>query len=131
MGYNPLVIGPSPNVLEKTIALIGTHVEDIIGVEVRPPPTDPGLFQDEFRADMQKYFPHLPLEMTNFYGYPKAGLFVEALQRTWCDLTRKSLLHAITTILHGHLHIFDYAPETYHKHVVEASATVVHSGYTN
>jgi branched-chain amino acid transport system substrate-binding protein len=47
---------------------------------------------------MQKYVPHLPLDMTNLYGYQKAALFVEALQRTGRDLTRESLLQAITTI---------------------------------
>ena len=36
--------------------------------------------------------------MTNLYGYQKAALFVEALQRTGRDLTRESLLQAITTI---------------------------------
>jgi branched-chain amino acid transport system substrate-binding protein len=47
---------------------------------------------------MQKYFPNLALDMTNLYGYQKAALFVEALQRTGRDLTRESLLQAITTI---------------------------------
>ena len=98
MGYKPLFIGPSPIVLEKTIELGGKHVEDVIGVEVWPPPTDPGPFLDQYRADMQKYAPHLPLDMTNLYGYQKAALFVEALQRTGRDLTRESLLQAITTI---------------------------------
>ena len=98
MGYNPLFIGPSPIVLDKTIELGGKHVEDVIGVEVWPPPTDPGPFLDQYRADMQKYAPHLPLDMTNLYGYQKAALFVEALQRTGRDLTRESLLQAITTI---------------------------------
>jgi hypothetical protein len=36
--------------------------------------------------------------MTNLYGYQKAALFVEALQRTGRELTRESLLQAITTI---------------------------------
>jgi branched-chain amino acid transport system substrate-binding protein len=98
MGYTPLFIGPSPIVLDKTIELGGKHVEDVIGVEVWPPPTDPGPFLDQYRADMQKYAPHLPLDMTNLYGYQKAALFVEALQRTGRDLTRESLLQAITTI---------------------------------
>jgi len=47
---------------------------------------------------MQKYFPNLVIDMTNLYGYQKAALFVEALQRTGRDLTRESLLQAITTI---------------------------------
>jgi branched-chain amino acid transport system substrate-binding protein len=98
MGYNPLFVGPSPIVLDKTIELGGKHVEDVIGVEVWPPPTDPGPFLDQYRADMQKYAPHLPLDMTNLYGYQKAALFVEALQRAGRDLTRESLLQAITTI---------------------------------
>src|SRR5215475_3298967 len=98
MGYNPLFIGPSPIVLDKTIELGGKHVEAVIGVEVWPPPTDPGPFLDQYRADMQKYSPNLPLDMTNLYGYQKAALFVEALQRTGRDLTRDSLLQAITTI---------------------------------
>ena len=98
MGYHPLFIGPSPIVLDKTIELGGKHVEEVIGVEVWPPPTDPGPFLDQYRADMQKYAPHLPLDMTNLYGYQKAALFVEALQRTGRDLTRESLLQAITTI---------------------------------
>jgi branched-chain amino acid transport system substrate-binding protein len=98
IGYNPLFIGPSPIVLDKTIELGGKHVEEVIGVEVWPPPTDPGPFLDQYRADMQKYFPNLALDMTNLYGYQKAALFVEALQRTGRDLTRESLLQAITTI---------------------------------
>jgi branched-chain amino acid transport system substrate-binding protein len=98
IGYNPLFIGPSPIVLDKTIELGGKHVEEVIGVEVWPPPTDPGPFLDQYRADMQKYSPNLPLDMTNLYGYQKAALFVEALQRTGRDLTRESLLQAITTI---------------------------------
>ena len=92
IGYNPLFIGPSPIVLDKTIELGGKHVEGIIGVEVYPLPTDPGPFLDQYRADMQKYFPNLPLDTTNLYGYQKAALFVEALQRTGRDLTRDSLL---------------------------------------
>jgi branched-chain amino acid transport system substrate-binding protein len=98
IGYYPLFIGPSPIVLDKTIELGGKHVEEVIGVEVWPPPTDPGPFLDQYRADMQKYSPNLPLDMTNLYGYQKAALFVEALQRTGRDLTRESLLQAITTI---------------------------------
>ena len=98
IGYNPLFIGPSPIVLEKTIELGGKHVEGMIGVEVYPLPTEPGPFLDQYRADMQKYFPNLALDTTNLYGYQKAALFVEALQRTGRDLTRESLLQAITTI---------------------------------
>jgi branched-chain amino acid transport system substrate-binding protein len=98
LGYNPLFIGPSPVVLEKTIELGGKHVEDLIGVEVWPAPTDPGPTLDQYRADMQTYFPHLPIDMTNLYGYQKAALFVEALQCTGRNLTRETLLQAITTI---------------------------------
>jgi branched-chain amino acid transport system substrate-binding protein len=98
IGYEPLFIGPSPIVLDKTIELGGKHVEGVVGVEVYPLPTDPGPFMDQYRADMQKYFPNLALDTTNLYGYQKATLFVEALQRTGRDLTRESLLKAITTI---------------------------------
>jgi branched-chain amino acid transport system substrate-binding protein len=98
IGYNPLFIGPSPIVLDKTIELGGKHVEGVIGVEVWPLPTDPGPFLDQYRADMHTYFPNLALDTTNLYGYQKAALFVEALQRTGRDLTRESLLQAITTI---------------------------------
>lgn len=98
IGYEPLFIGPSPIVLDKTIELGGKHVEGVIGVEVYPLPTDPGPFMDQYRADMQKYFPNLALDTTNLYGYQKAALFVEALQRVGRDLTRESLLKAITTI---------------------------------
>lgn len=98
IGYEPLFIGPSPIVLDKTIELGGKHVEGVIGVEVYPLPTDPGPFMDQYRADMQKYAPNLALDTTNLYGYQKAALFVEALQRVGPDLTRESLLKAITTI---------------------------------
>jgi branched-chain amino acid transport system substrate-binding protein len=98
IGYNPLFIGPSPIVVEKTIELGGKHVEGMIGVEVYPLPTDPGPFLDQYRADMQKYFPNLALDTTNLYGYQKAALFVEALQRSGRDLTRESLLKAIESI---------------------------------
>ncbi len=98
VGYNPLFIGPSPIVVEKTIELGGKHVEGMIGVEVYPLPTDPGPFLDQYRADMQKYFPNLALDTTNLYGYQKAALFVEALQRAGRDLTRESLLKAIESI---------------------------------
>src|ERR671924_59597 len=98
IGYYPLFIGVSAIVLDKTIELGGQHVEGVIGVEVYPDPNDPGPFLDQYRADMKKYFPNLPLDMTNLYGYQKAALFVEALQRTGRDLTRESLLQAITTI---------------------------------
>jgi branched-chain amino acid transport system substrate-binding protein len=98
IGYEPLFIGPSPIVLDKTIELGGKHVEGVIGVEVYPLPTDPGPFMEQYRADMHQYFPNLALDTTNLYGYQKAALFVEALQRVGRDLTRESLLQAITTI---------------------------------
>ena len=98
IGYHPLFIGPSPIVLDKTIELGGKHVEGIMGVEVYPLPTEPGPFLDLYRADMKKYFPNLPLDTTNLYGYQKAALFVEAMQRTGRNLTRESLLKAIESI---------------------------------
>jgi branched-chain amino acid transport system substrate-binding protein len=98
IGYHPLFIGPSPIVLDKTIELGGKHVEGVIGVEVYPLPTDAGPFLDLYRADMKKHFPNLALDTTNLYGYQKAALFVEALQRTGRNLTRDSLLKAIESI---------------------------------
>jgi hypothetical protein len=47
---------------------------------------------------MKKYFPNLALDTTNLYGYQKAALFVEALQRTGRNLTRDSLLKSIESI---------------------------------
>src|SRR5438093_568340 len=88
IGYKPLFIGPSPIVLAKTIELGGKHVEGLVGVEVYPLPTDPGPFLDQYRADMAKYAPSLPIDTTNLYGYQKAALFDEALQRTGRSLTR-------------------------------------------
>src|SRR5262245_41962626 len=70
----------------------------MMGVEVYPLPTDPGPFLDLYRSDMKKYFPNLALDTTNLYGYQKAALFVEALQRTGRNLTRDSLLKAIEAI---------------------------------
>jgi branched-chain amino acid transport system substrate-binding protein len=98
IGYYPQFIGPSPIVVEKTIELGGKHVEGMIGVEAYPLPTDPGPFLDRYRADMKKYFPILALDTTNLYGYQKAALFVEALQRTGRNLTRDSLLKSIESI---------------------------------
>jgi ABC-type branched-subunit amino acid transport system substrate-binding protein len=98
IGYSPVFIGVSAIVLDKTIELGGKHVEGIIGVQVYPDPNDPGPFMDQYRADMKKYFPNLALDTTNLYGYQKAALFVEALQRTGSNLTRDALLQAITTI---------------------------------
>lgn len=98
IGYEPLFIGVSAIVLDKTIELGGKHVEGVVGVEVYPLPTDPGPFLDQYRADMKQYFPNLALDTTNLYGYQKAVLFVEALQRVGRDLTRESLLKAIESI---------------------------------
>jgi branched-chain amino acid transport system substrate-binding protein len=98
IGYHPLFIGPSPIVVDKTIELGGKHVEGVMGVEVYPLPTDAGPFLDLYRADMKKYSPNLALDTTNLYGYQKAALFVEALQRTGQNLTRDSLLNAIESI---------------------------------
>jgi branched-chain amino acid transport system substrate-binding protein len=98
IGYKPLFIGPSPIVLAKTIELGGKHVEGLMGVEVYPLPTDAGAFLDQYRADMAKHFPSLPIDTTNLYGYQKAALFVEALQRAGKNLTRDSALKAIETI---------------------------------
>jgi len=98
IGYNPLFIGVSAIVLDKTIELGGKHVEGVMGVEVYPLPTDPGSFLDLYRADMKKYFPNLALDTTNLYGYQKATLFVEAMQRAGKNLTRDSLLKAIESI---------------------------------
>jgi ABC-type branched-subunit amino acid transport system substrate-binding protein len=98
IGYHPLFIGPSPIVVDKTIELGGKHVEGMMGVEVYPLPTEPGAFLDLYRADMKKYFPNLALDTTNLYGYQKAALFVEALQRAGRDLTRASLLKGIESI---------------------------------
>jgi ABC-type branched-subunit amino acid transport system substrate-binding protein len=98
IGYYPLFIGPSPIVVEKTIELGGKHVEGVVGVEAYPLPTDPGPFLDLYRADMKKHFPTLALDTTNLYGYQKAALFVEALQRTGRTLTRDSLLKSIESI---------------------------------
>lgn len=98
IGYSPIFIGVSAIVLDKTIELGGKHVEGMIGVEVYPDPNDPGPFLDQYRADMKKYFPNLALDTTNLYGYQKAALFVEALQRTGRNLTHDTLLQAITTI---------------------------------
>jgi branched-chain amino acid transport system substrate-binding protein len=98
IGYNPLFIGPSPIVLAKTIELGGKHVEGLVGVEVYPLPTDPGPFLDQYRADMAKYAPSLPIDTTNLYGYQKAALFVEAMRRAGRDLTRESVLKAIESI---------------------------------
>jgi branched-chain amino acid transport system substrate-binding protein len=98
IGYDPLFIGPSPIVVDKTIELGGKHVEGMVGVEVYPLPTEPGPFLDRYRADMKKYFPNLALDTTNLYGYQKAALFVEGLQRAGRDLTRQSLLKAIASI---------------------------------
>jgi hypothetical protein len=47
---------------------------------------------------MKKHFPTLALDTTNLYGYQKAALFVEALQRTGRTLTRDSLLKSIESI---------------------------------
>jgi branched-chain amino acid transport system substrate-binding protein len=98
IGYHPLFIGPSPIVVDKTIELGGKHVEGMMGVEVYPLPTEPGQFLDTYRADMKKYFPALALDTTNLYGYQKAALFVEALQRAGRNLTRDSLLKSIESI---------------------------------
>lgn len=98
IGYNPLFIGPSPIVLAKTIELGGKHVEGLMGVEVYPLPTDPGAFLDQYRADMAKYAPGLPIDTTNLYGYQKAALFAEAMRRAGRDLTRESVLKAIESI---------------------------------
>jgi branched-chain amino acid transport system substrate-binding protein len=98
IGYYPLFIGPSPIVVDKTIELGGKHVDGMMGVEVYPLPTEPGPFLDLYRADMKKYFPNLALDTTNLYGYQKAALFVEALQRTGRNLTRESVLKAIESI---------------------------------
>jgi branched-chain amino acid transport system substrate-binding protein len=98
IGYKPLFIGPAPIVVDKTIELGGKHVEGLMGVEVYPLPTDPGVFLDLYRADMKKHFPNLALDTTNLYGYQKAALFVEALQRTGRNLTRDSLLKSIESI---------------------------------
>ena len=57
IGYNPLFIGPSPIVLDKTIELGGKHVEGVMGVEVYPLPTEPGAFLDQYRADMAEVLP--------------------------------------------------------------------------
>src|SRR2546426_10524230 len=98
IGYKPLFIGPSPIVLAKTIELGGKHVEGLMGGEVYPLPTDPGPFLDQYRADMAKYAPSLPIDTTNLYGYQKAALFVEAMQRAGRNLTRDSVLKAIESI---------------------------------
>ena len=98
IGYNPLFIGVSAIVLDKTIELGGKHVEGVVGVQVYPNPDEPGPFLDQYRADMKKYFPNLALDTTNLYGYQKAALFVEVLQRTGRNLTHDSLLQTITTI---------------------------------
>ena len=98
IGYHPLFIGVSAIVLDKTIELGGKHVEGVMGVEVYPLPTDPGAFLDLYRADMKKYFPNLALDTTNLYGYQKAALFVEGMQRAGRNLTRDSLLKAIESI---------------------------------
>jgi len=98
IGYYPLFIGPSPIVVDKTIELGQKHVDGMMGVEVYPLPTEPGPFLDLYRADMKKYFPSLALDTTNLYGYQKAALFVEALQRTGRNLTRESLLKSIESI---------------------------------
>lgn len=98
IGFNPVFIGPSPIVLAKTIELGGKHVEGLIGVEVYPLPTEPGAFLDQYRADMAKYSPGLPIDTTNLYGYQKAALFVEAMQRAGRNLTRESVLKAIESI---------------------------------
>src|SRR2546428_2454869 len=47
---------------------------------------------------MAKYAPGLPIDTTNLYGYQKAALFVEAMQRAGRNLTRDSLLKAIESI---------------------------------
>jgi branched-chain amino acid transport system substrate-binding protein len=98
IGYHPLFIGPSPIVVDKTIELGGKHVDGMMGVEVYPLPTEPGPFLDLYRADMKKYFSNLALDTTNLYGYQKAALFVEALQRAGRSLTRDSLEKAIESI---------------------------------
>lgn len=98
IGYYPLFVGPSPIVVDKTIELGGKHVDGMMGVEVYPLPTDPGAFLDLYRADMKKYFPGLALDTTNLYGYQKAAVFVEAMQRTGRNLTRDSLLKGIESI---------------------------------
>ncbi|PYM26612.1 MAG: hypothetical protein DMD78_04010 [Candidatus Rokuibacteriota bacterium] len=98
IGYNPVFIGPSPIVVAKTIELGGKHVEGLMGVEVYPLPTDPGAFLDQYRADMAKYAPSLPIDTTNLYGYQKAAVFVEAMQRAGRNLTRDSVLKAIESI---------------------------------
>src|SRR5215831_6707010 len=98
IGYHPLFIGPSPIVVDKTIELGGKHVDGMMGVEVYPLPTEPGAFLELYRADMKKYFPNLALDTTNLYGYQKAALFVEALQRAGRNLTRDSLLKSIESI---------------------------------
>jgi branched-chain amino acid transport system substrate-binding protein len=98
IGYHPLFIGAAPIVVQKTIELGGKHVDGMMGVEVYPLPTERGPFLDLYRADMKKYFPSLALDTTNLYGYQKAALFVEALQRTGRNLTRESLLTGIESI---------------------------------
>jgi branched-chain amino acid transport system substrate-binding protein len=98
IGYYPLFIGPSPIVVDKTIELGQKHVDGMMGVEIYPLPTEPGPFLDLYRADMKKYFPNLALDTTNLYGYQKAALFVEALQRNGRNLTRDSILKSIESI---------------------------------
>ena len=98
IGYHPLFIGPSPIVVDKTIELGGKHVDGMMGVEVYPLPTEPGAFLDLYRTDMKKYFPNLALDTTNLYGYQKAALFVEGMQRAGRNLTRESLNKGIESI---------------------------------
>jgi branched-chain amino acid transport system substrate-binding protein len=98
IGYHPLFIGPSPIVVDKTIELGGKHVDGMMGVEVYPLPTEPGAFLDLYRTDMKKYFPNLALDTTNLYGYQKAALFVEGMQRAGRNLTRESLAKGIESI---------------------------------
>jgi hypothetical protein len=69
-----------------------------MGVEVYPLPTEPGAFLDLYRTDMKKYFPNLALDTTNLYGYQKAALFVEGMQRAGRNLTRESLAKGIESI---------------------------------
>ena len=99
IGYNPVFIGPSPIVVEKTIELGGKHVEGMIGIEVYPLPSDPGALRTPIPGGYAKVFSqsgpgyHQPVWVTR-----KPLRIAEALQRAGRELTRDSLLQAITTI---------------------------------
>ncbi|HET7874148.1 MAG TPA: ABC transporter substrate-binding protein, partial [Methylomirabilota bacterium] len=94
-----LMVSSGPLTDERFLALAGEAAEGVEGLSLWPDPVTSDLRGvRQYRDLMAKYFPKNEPNRYSLHGYFAAMLFTEAAKRAGKNLTRESLMTALTTI---------------------------------